>query len=40
MPKKKRKRPSAQEKAAILRLHLLERIPVSDLCDLISGSIV
>ena len=33
MPKKKRKRPSAQEKAAILRLHLLERTPVSDLCD-------
>jgi len=24
---------SAQEKAAILRLHLLERTPVSDLCD-------
>ena len=33
MPKKKRKRPSAQEKAVILRLHLLERTPVSDLCD-------
>ena len=33
MPKKPRKRPSAQEKAAILRLHLLERTPVSDLCD-------
>lgn len=33
MPKKTRKRPSAQEKASILRLHLLERIPVSDLCD-------
>ena len=33
MPKKARKRPSAQEKASILRLHLLERIPVSDLCD-------
>ena len=33
MPKKIRKRPTAQEKAAILRLHLLERIPVSDLCD-------
>ena len=25
--------PRAQEKAAILRLHLLERTPVSDLCD-------
>src|SRR3954467_9016271 len=33
MPKETRKRPSAQEKAAILRLHLLERTPVSDLCD-------
>src|SRR4051795_9464974 len=33
MPKKTRKRPSAQEKAAILRLHLLERTPISDLCD-------
>ena len=33
MPKKIRKRPTAQEKAAILRLHLLERTPVSDLCD-------
>ena len=33
MPKKTRKRPSAQEKAAILRLHLLEHTPVSDLCD-------
>ncbi len=33
MPKKIRKRPSADEKAAILRLHLLERVPVSDLCD-------
>ena len=33
MPKKTRKRPSVQEKATILRLHLLERTPVSDLCD-------
>ena len=33
MPKKTRKRPSVQEKASILRLHLLERTPVSDLCD-------
>ena len=33
MPKKTRTRPSAQEKAAILRLHLLEHTPVSDLCD-------
>jgi len=33
MPKKTRKRFTAQEKAAILRLHLLEHTPVSDLCD-------
>src|SRR5512135_2273513 len=33
MAKKTRKRLSAQEKAAILRLHLLERTPISDLCD-------
>ena len=33
MPKKTRKRLTAQEKAAILHLHLLERIPISDLCD-------
>ena len=33
MPKKTRKRFTAQEKLAILRLHLLERTPVSDLCD-------
>jgi len=33
MSKKTRKRFTAQEKAAILRLHLLERTPVSDLCD-------
>src|SRR3954468_14770603 len=33
MPKKTRKRLSVQEKAAILRLHLLEHTPVSDLCD-------
>ena len=33
MPKKTRRRPSAQEKASILRLHLLEHTPVSDLCD-------
>ncbi|MGF1580474.1 MAG: transposase [Gemmataceae bacterium] len=30
---KKRNRYSAQQKVAILRLHLLEKIPVSDLCD-------
>jgi transposase-like protein len=33
MPKRTRKRFTAQEKAAILRLHLLEHTPVSDLCD-------
>jgi transposase len=33
MSKRTRKRPTAQEKVAILRLHLLERTPVSDLCD-------
>ena len=33
MAKKTRKRFTAQEKVAILRLHLLERTPVSDLCD-------
>jgi transposase len=33
MPKKTRKRFTAQEKVAILRLHLLENTPVSDLCD-------
>lgn len=33
MSKKTRKRFTPQEKAAILRLHLLEHHPVSDLCD-------
>jgi transposase len=33
MPKKTRKRFTAQEKVAILRLHLLEHVPVSDRCD-------
>ena len=33
MPKQTRKRPNVREKAAILRLHLLERVPISDLCD-------
>ena len=28
-----RKRYSSQEKAAILREHLIDRVPVSDLCD-------
>lgn len=30
---KRRKRHTAEEKAAILRRHLVDRIPVSDLCD-------
>jgi transposase len=33
MAKKTRKRFTAQEKVAILRLHLLEHSPISDLCD-------
>ena len=33
MSKKTRNRFTSQEKVAILRLHLLERTPVSDLCD-------
>jgi transposase len=33
MAKRTRKRFTAQEKVSILRLHLLERTPVSDLCD-------
>jgi transposase len=33
MSRKLRKRFTAQEKVAILRLHLLEHTPVSDLCD-------
>jgi transposase len=33
MPKKTRKRFTTQQKVAILRLHLLEHTPISDLCD-------
>jgi transposase-like protein len=33
MSKETRKRFTSQEKVAILRLHLLEHTPVSDLCD-------
>jgi transposase len=33
MSRKTRKRFTSQEKVAVLRLHLLERTPVSDLCD-------
>ena len=33
MAKKARKRFTAQEKVAILRLHLLEHVAISDLCD-------
>ena len=31
--KKKRKQYTPQEKVAILRQHLMDNIPVSDLCD-------
>ena len=31
--KKERKHYSAEEKVAILRRHLLDRVPVSDLCE-------
>jgi transposase len=33
MPHKTRKAYTADEKVAILRRHLLEQVPVSDLCD-------
>ncbi|MEO5351542.1 MAG: transposase [Magnetococcus sp. YQC-3] len=33
MEKKTRKRYTAEEKVAILRMHLLEKTPISDLCD-------
>ena len=33
MPKRTWKRFTAQEKVAILRLHLLKRTPISNLCD-------
>ena len=33
MPKKTRKRFTSQEKVAILRIHLHEHTPISDLCD-------
>ncbi len=33
MPKRIRKRFTSLHKVAILRLHMLERTPVSDLCD-------
>lgn len=33
MPKRTRKQYSAQEKVTILRQHLIDRTPVSDLCD-------
>lgn len=36
MEKKKRKRYTANEKVTILKRHLLEKEPVSDLCDEIS----
>ena len=33
MEKKTRKRYTAEEKVTILRMHLLEKTPISDLCD-------
>ena len=33
MEKNTRKRYTAEEKVAILRMHLLEKVPMSDLCD-------
>ncbi len=33
MSRKKRKNHTAQEKTAILRDHLINKVPVSDLCD-------
>lgn len=33
MPRKTRRSYSAAEKVAILRRHLLDRVPVSDVCD-------
>ena len=30
---KKRRYPSAEEKALILKRHLVEKLPISDLCD-------
>jgi transposase len=30
---KKRKYPAAEEKAIILKRHLVEKVPISDLCD-------
>ena len=33
MSRKKRKKHTAQEKTAILRDHLINKVPVSDLCD-------
>ncbi|MBF0440258.1 MAG: transposase [Magnetococcales bacterium] len=33
MEKKTRKRYTAEEKVSILRMHLLEKTPISDLCD-------
>ena len=33
MPRKKRRRFSPEDKATILRRHLFDKVPVSDLCD-------
>ena len=36
--KKRRKHYTPEEKVAILRRHLLERVPISDLCDELGSS--
>lgn len=33
MPRKKRRQFSPEEKSAILRRHLADKVPISDLCD-------
>jgi hypothetical protein len=33
MPRKKRKKHTTQEKTAILRDHLINKVPASDFCD-------
>ena len=33
MPKKTRRKYTAEQKAAVVRRHLVDKVPVSDLCD-------
>ena len=35
--KKQRKHYTPEEKVAILRRHLVEGVPISDLCDMLAG---